>query len=206
MRAHVFIDNSNVFHGAQREAKRREPDAPWPAVRISYPRLFTLVEATHTVITRTLAGSVPPGNDDLWSHARRGGYNTDLLRRVASSDGSSREQGVDEMLHLKIANALLDYDAPQALVLVTGDGAKSDFGTSFIRQAERAVKRSWTLHVWSWRRQLSPKFAQLTRPAKPVHLNYFDGNYADLVYLKRGRYRLDDVSVYCPGRAAGAAP
>ncbi len=45
-------------------------------------------------------------------HAQRGGYDTDLLRRVEADDGRLIEQGVDEMLHLKIANALLDSKRP----------------------------------------------------------------------------------------------
>ena len=72
-----------------------------------------------------MAGSVPPGNDDLWAHAEDAGYQTDLLRKIEHDDGSLGEQAVDELMHLKIANVLLDFDEPQTLVLVTGDGKVS---------------------------------------------------------------------------------
>jgi hypothetical protein len=198
--AHIFIDNSNVFCGAQRAAKTKEPAAPRLAVRIQYKTLFELVEHGHDVDTRVLAGSVPPGNENLWNHAEEAGYETTLLQKVAKDDGKLGEQGVDEMLHLKIANALLDFDPPQTLVLVTGDGGASDFGTSFLKQVERALKREWTVYVWSWREQLSPKFSKLTRPNRPVHTPTFDSHYFDLVYLKRGNFPQNGASIFFPGR------
>jgi hypothetical protein len=76
----------------------------------------------------TLPGAVQP---------RQGGYDTDPLRKIERDDGRLGEQGVDEMLHLKIANVLLDYDAPQVLVLATVDGSDGDFQTSFTKQIER---------------------------------------------------------------------
>ena len=100
MARHVFIDNSNIFGGAQRAATTLEPEALWLAVRVHYRNLFQLVERDGDVVSRVLAGSVPPGNDALWEHARRGGYDTDLLRRVETDNGRLIEQGVDEMLHL----------------------------------------------------------------------------------------------------------
>ena len=108
MARHVFIDNSNIYGGAQRAAPTLEPGVVWPAVRVYFRNLVQLIERGGGVATRVLAGSVPPGSEDLWEHARRLGYNTDILRRVASDDGRLVEQAVDEVLLLKIANA----DAP----------------------------------------------------------------------------------------------
>lgn len=149
MRAHIFIDNSNILLGAQRAAKVREAYIPRVAVRVKIRHLALLVERGHRVCTRQLAGAVPPGNEDLWQYARDLGYNTDLLRKVERDDGRIGEQGVDEMLHLKIANYILDHDTPKTLVLVTGDGKLSEFNTSFPLQAERSLKRGWHVKVWS---------------------------------------------------------
>lgn len=109
MDAHVFIDNSNVFGGAQRAAHVLEPGALWMAVRIYYRNLFTLIERGLNPVTRVLAGSVPPGNDALWESARRCGYDTDLLRRVENFDGRLVEQGVDEIAHLKIGLPMFSW-------------------------------------------------------------------------------------------------
>lgn len=107
------------------------------------------------MVTRVLAGSVPPGNEERWEYAKQGGYDTDLLRKIGTDDGRLAEQGVDELLHLKIANVLLDYDPPQTLILVPGDGRVGTFGTGFLQQAERALKRGWAVEIWSWRDGLS---------------------------------------------------
>src|SRR5262245_868408 len=100
MAHHIFVDNSNIYGGAQRAAGTIEPGAHWMSVRIYYRNLFRLIEG-EDVATRVLAGSVPPGNDALWQVARDLGYNTDLLQRVEQDDGRLVEQAVDEMLHLK---------------------------------------------------------------------------------------------------------
>ena len=81
MDAHVFIDNSNIYGGAQRASYRHEPEAVWLAVRIYYRNFFRLIEGNDHPITRVLGGSVPPGNETLWKYARDAGYNTDLLKK-----------------------------------------------------------------------------------------------------------------------------
>lgn len=93
MDAHVFIDNSNVFGGAQRAAEAIEPGIVRKSVRVYYKNLFKLIENGFRPVTRVLAGSLPPGNDSLWDHARNKGYDTDLLHRVDRDDGRVAEQG-----------------------------------------------------------------------------------------------------------------
>lgn len=201
MSAHVFIDNSNVFGGAQRAAATIEPDALWIAIRVYYRNLFRLIEHSHQATTRVLAGSVPPGNDALWQHAREAGYDTDLLRRVNRDDGRLSEQGVDEVLHLKIANALLDFSPPQTLILASGDGNESEFGTSFIKQIERALKHGWKVIVWSWKDQLSGKFRQLAKTnGGNLSVNHFDDHYWSITFIQQGQFEVNGSLVTLTGR------
>lgn len=201
MDAHIFIDNSNAFGGAQRASNKEEPEAVWLAVRIYYKNFFRLIENGYRAKTKVLAGSVPPGNEVLWEHARATGYNTDLLRKVESDDGRLIEQGVDEIAHLKIANALLDYDPPQTLVLVTGDGNDSGFGTSFTQQAQRALKQGWNVVVWSWKDQLSGKFARLAeRSDGKMLVNLFDPYYKQITFVQGGTYDVSGSTVNVSGR------
>jgi hypothetical protein len=183
----VFIDNSNIFLGAKRTAQELEPQAPPQAIRVYFWNLARLVENGRSKQTGVLAGSVPPGNDALWEHARRTGYSTDLLRRVEADDGRLVEQGVDEMLHLKIANAILDHNPPATLVLVTGDGSESDFGTGFPLQARRALKQGWDVEVYSWKCQLSGAFRRLAieHPGK-VKIVELDPWYERITFVKGG--------------------
>lgn len=201
MAAHIFIDNSNIIGGARRAAASLEPQAVTLAVRVYYKNLFRLVEHSHDVVTRVMAGSVPPGNDDLWRHAREAGYDTDLLQKVERDDGSFGEQGVDEMLHLKIANALLDHSPPQTLVLVTGDGRTSTFNTGFPQQVTRALKCGWGVEVWSWREQLSGNFSRLVQKAGNfLAVHELDPRYKEITFLQEGEYQIGGVSVRLAGR------
>jgi hypothetical protein len=195
MSIHVFLDNSNIFLGAQRLAGTTESHIPGPAIRVYWRNLFALVEAKRGCLSKVLAGSVPPGNEELWQYAKDFGYNTDLLRRVTREDGRHVEQAVDEMLHLKIANALLDHDPPQTLVLVTGDGKVSDFSTSFPAQAERALRRGWTVEVWSWQLQMSGAWKRLAAAnSNKVRVSHLDPFYYSVTFVKGGTYKREDGS------------
>ena len=196
MARHVFIDNSNIYFGAQRAAVTLEPGAVWLAVRVHYQNFFRLVEGAGDVATRILAGSVPPGNEALWRYARDLGYDTDLLRRVERDDGRLGEQAVDEMLHLKIANAILDYAPPQTLVIASGDGRESTYRTSYPGQAERALRQGWLIEVWSWLEQLSGRFRELGRiyPGRVV-VRVLDPYYRSITFVQAGNYTIHGATV-----------
>jgi hypothetical protein len=142
-----------------------------------------------TVATRVLAGSVPPGNDALWDHCRAAGYDTDLLRRVENDAGRLVEQGVDEILHLKIANALLDHAPPQTLVVASGDGSVSAYNTGFPSQVQRALRQGWDVEVWSWMEQLTSAYDPICRayPGRIV-VRVLDPYYHSLTFVQGGVY------------------
>jgi hypothetical protein len=205
---HVFIDNSNLFGGAQTTAGKLEAHVPWQAVRVYMRNLIDLIEAGRSAKSRVLAGSVPPGNDELWKYASDKGYNTDLLRRIEADDGRMKEQGVDEMLHLKIANAILDHDSGHRLVLVTGDGKMSSFGTSFPAQAERALKKGWKIEVWSWKGSLSNNWKRLLKSHKSeISLHELDQFYFAVTFVKSGSFvQANGSVVYVADRVVSKLP
>jgi hypothetical protein len=207
MARHVFVDNSNINGGAQGAAESLEPGSPWMSNRVYYRNLFKLIEGKD-VATRVLAGSVPPGNEALWKCARDLGYDTDLLRRVEQDDGRLAEQAVDQMLHLKIANALLDHEPPQTLVIASGDGRDSQFRTSFPGQAERALKKGWNVEFWSWGEQLTSKYDPLCRkyPGR-VTVKKLDPYYRSTTFVKEGTYPLQGGgTVTLAGRIVSSLP
>ncbi|CAG8567487.1 12120_t:CDS:2 [Ambispora leptoticha] len=78
---------------------------------------------------------------------------------AAKSNEMEKEQCVDELLHLKILESLLDYSAPTTLVLASGDGKDSEyFQGGFHKCVVRALERGWKVEVISWQRQLSHNF------------------------------------------------
>lgn len=60
------------------------------------------------------------------------------------------EQGVDEILHLKILESLLDTKKPATIVLATGDAAEAEYSGGFMRMVERALERGWTVELVSF--------------------------------------------------------
>lgn len=60
------------------------------------------------------------------------------------------EQGVDEILHLKILESLVDTDEPATIVLATGDAAEAEYSGGFMKMVERALQRGWTVELVSF--------------------------------------------------------
>lgn len=72
---------------------------------------------------------------------------------------TKHEQCVDELLHLKILESLLDYSAPSTLVLASGDGKDAEFSQGgFFKCVTRALNLGWKVEVVSWQRQISKNF------------------------------------------------
>ncbi|KAF2108694.1 hypothetical protein BDV96DRAFT_504196 [Lophiotrema nucula] len=76
------------------------------------------------------------------------------------------EQGVDENLHLKMCQSILDADEPATMVLATGDGAAAEYSDGFLAHVERALKRGWTVELVSWKQQINGGYTKKKWQAK----------------------------------------
>lgn len=65
------------------------------------------------------------------------------------------EQGVDEGLHLKMCQSIIDCEVPSMMILATGDGAGAEYSDGFLAHVERALKKGWIVELVSWKQQLS---------------------------------------------------
>jgi hypothetical protein len=70
------------------------------------------------------------------------------------------EQGVDEALHLKICQSVLDCP-PSTMVVATGDGAEAEFSDGFPANIERALKMGWKVELASWRQSLNSVYRRV---------------------------------------------
>jgi len=61
------------------------------------------------------------------------------------------EQAVDEILHLKILESLIDADKPSTIVLATGDAAEAEYSGGFMRMVERALEKGWMVELVSFK-------------------------------------------------------
>ncbi|OBT67399.1 hypothetical protein VE03_03098 [Pseudogymnoascus sp. 23342-1-I1] len=65
------------------------------------------------------------------------------------------EQGVDEILHMKMLESMIDTDCPSTMVVATGDAAVAEYSSGFLRNVERALERGWKVELVAWKRSMS---------------------------------------------------
>ena len=70
------------------------------------------------------------------------------------------EQGVDEILHLKILESVVDADQPGTIVLATGDAAQAEYSEGFMAMVYRALKKGWTVELVSWSKNISAMYTR----------------------------------------------
>ncbi|ESZ94089.1 hypothetical protein SBOR_5509 [Sclerotinia borealis F-4128] len=67
------------------------------------------------------------------------------------------EQGVDELLHMKLLETIIDYK-PSTIVLATGDGAEAEYSAGFFKNVERALMKGWKVELVAWKQGLSHEY------------------------------------------------
>lgn len=67
------------------------------------------------------------------------------------------EQGVDEILHLKMLESVVDASEKEVstMVLATGDAAQAEYSAGFLRMVERALRKGWRVELVSWSKAIS---------------------------------------------------
>lgn len=126
-----------------------------------------------------------------------------LMERLPSGDGvvagglkRFKEQGVDEILHLKILQTLNNHELggeggkKRTIVLATGDAKGGQFNKDgFLGAVKEALKRGWSVELWSWSDGLSRAWKEVSRRERwgerfSIHL--FDEWAEQLVEVQRG--------------------
>lgn len=175
---HVFVDSSNISIGLHDSYKIQHGIPVTTHIRrlpLSFHNLSLILERGRPVAKRVLAGS---DRFAAIKEAEKIGYEVNILSRVHkakeftprqlkfrnapnhggvvnSETGSSPperwvEQCVDEILHLKMLESLVDTDKPATIVLATGDAAEAEFSEGFLRMVERALQKGWKVEVVSF--------------------------------------------------------
>ncbi|KAL8289917.1 hypothetical protein RB597_001518 [Gaeumannomyces tritici] len=75
------------------------------------------------------------------------------------------EQGVDEILHLKMCESVLDFER-STIVLATGDAAVAEFSGGFLAMAERALAKGWHVELVTWKSSISSSWRRLSASGK----------------------------------------
>jgi hypothetical protein len=146
---HIFIDHSNIWGGARLATRARDPDKSEDDARISVRNLDAVLGGRRVgVSTKIVSGGVPPGLEGLWAEYAKYGYDTQRLFR----DAQWKERGVDHAIvgHMwRLAS--LHRDSPIVLTLVSGDGKRNEFGTSFLEVLEEILRHHSRYPRWEVR-------------------------------------------------------
>ena len=65
------------------------------------------------------------------------------------------EQAVDEILHLKILESVVDAKEPSTIILATGDAAEAEYSAGFLKMVQRALEKGWKVELCSFRHNTS---------------------------------------------------
>lgn len=177
-----FLDAIKMARGHNRNQRINKPP-------FSFHNLSLILERGRSTARRILVGSKSSNADDvIIEEARALKYDCSILKRVEDSappprrrssrkninaDGFSsgsdspgkvartrwREQGVDEILNLKMMESIIDYHIePSTLVLASGDGAVGEFSDGFFKVVVRALERGWKVELVSFALGMSSSY------------------------------------------------
>ena len=181
------------FHDCVKLARDMPRTTRVRRVPMCFHNLSLVLERGRPAAKRVLVGSdkIPVIED-----AKSIGYETNILERVHKakemtprqkrfqhgsgtsgvSSGSETntvvapekwvEQAVDEILHLKILESLIDADKPSTIVLATGDAAEAEYSGGFMRMIERALEKGWMVEVLSFKLNTSSAYKRTEFRAK----------------------------------------
>lgn len=145
---HVYIDNSNTFHGAQCTSDGSIDRS----VRVSIKELIRFLEKGRWISTRVVAGAMR--TDRISAEWAKYDYKT-------LTAGHDRDAYVDEVLHAQILRMVTSERHPGVLIIVTGDGNKNHGRSSFRECVSRALERGWVVELCSWDRCLNSVYEEI---------------------------------------------
>jgi hypothetical protein len=184
----VFIDNANIFIGAQYVPYERDPSIRVrdPSIRVNVRKLVGFLENGRKVTKRYVGGN---GNSD--SAFVREYQNMGYSVRLENRPRNGGVDVVDDIIHGQVMVTLIEHlqSLPSAysqiLVLATGDGNDNGCGvnTTFPQVIRLALEFNWKVEVVSWKRTTSKALQKLScdYPGK-VTLRYLDEERDDIVH------------------------
>jgi hypothetical protein len=179
--AHVFVDLSNIYAGAQDAAKARHEYSP--DVRLQAENVLDLLARGRATGTRlVVANSAVP--EAVLRRFRGSGFEVET-RELGHR--SHTEQANDELLQVRMLRAITAGDQPPgALVLATGDGNGWMRERGFCPIVERAHHLNWKVEVASWRASLNARLSQVVTSASGRVVLLDDGYYG-ITFVEGGR-------------------
>ena len=179
----IYWDNSNTFIGAKDVAAIKEGELARGRVRIHFKSLLRLAHAERDMEKAVVAGSVPPGAQQLWDSLRKHGVEVEEL--FDRGDGGKEQEVPDMQLQLRMMTDLVSQP-PGIAVLLTGDGKGREEKRGFHHTLELMHARGWRVELLAWEQACKPQMRDWVRK-NGVYVP-LDDHYESVTSLKASRY------------------
>ncbi|RKU41189.1 hypothetical protein DL546_001662 [Coniochaeta pulveracea] len=128
---------------------RKWPDYMQEAKSLGYD--MNILQRVIKASSPTRKGRGVPRSDPEWTASDDCDSPNEDMAAVQMKQG---EQGVDELLHLKMCQSALDA-RPGTAVIATGDAAEAEFSDGFKANVERLLRQGWNVEIIGWSKGLS---------------------------------------------------
>ena len=168
---HIFVDNSNIFLGAQYMANSRDP-----FIRIRQDAIAGLVTRGRHAIERHVFGSKPPRNNEIWNKWKKQNFHVHCQDRAPGHG----EQFLDDAIASAIKSAILKYreeSSRHTILLLTGDGNDNQGRGGFPEVVTLGISFGFKFEIWTWQHSTSRHYIELRNQFAPTglfQLHYFD--------------------------------
>ncbi|PBP23080.1 hypothetical protein BUE80_DR005691 [Diplocarpon rosae] len=105
-----------------------------------------------------------------------------------------QEQGVDEILQLKILESVVDSEKPSTVVLASGDAAEAEYSGGFLTMVERALRKGWKVEIVAWSQGLSYEYKRkdfLKKWENSFKIIHLDDYSEELLAIYAPKHRFD---------------
>jgi hypothetical protein len=145
-RVHIVWDNSNIFVSGRDVCGELEQKGEF--FRINFENLIDLAADNRPIEQVFCVGSVPPPTDSVWGHIeKKTGKRPELYERGAQS---GKEQAIDQALQTRMLRLGYDFDPPETIILLSGDGRGIIEGVGFFADIKRLHKFGWKVEIMAW--------------------------------------------------------
>jgi hypothetical protein len=196
-RVHIIWDNSNIFVSGRAVCDKNEYRPS--EFRISFEDLIDLAADNRPIEQVFCVGSVPPPTDSVWGHIeKKTGKKPELYERGAAS---GKEQAVDEALQARMLRLGYDYNPPETLILLSGDGSGHEDGTGFFADSKRLHGVGWSIEVLAWKnhcKRVMKDWAEKNGVFVPL-----DDFYSSVTFLTDGLRRASKLDLTKRPRKTG---
>lgn len=161
---HVFVDESNIFVGAQSLIQPNGQKTRDTSIRMNVPALVDVILNHRQPIQRVVFGSRSSVQEPVeWKEWRAAEFVVHGERRLRGRGETFVDDACAAMVNAAILRfPMRDDGAPRrTLVLLTGDGNMNEGRASFIESVDSALRNGWRVELWSWRASLSQHYLRM---------------------------------------------